>query len=94
MANTNSTNERMSANRGSKLVVAGTVTKDFYAFQADADAVITELYYKGALSTNIITDYMPAGGTLHQGSTIFINNTINKTFGKIVFSSGQLILHS
>jgi hypothetical protein len=94
MANTNSTNERMSANRGSKLVTAATITKDFYAFQADEDAVITELYYKGDLVTNIITTYMPAGGTLHQGSTIFINNTINKTFGKIVFGSGQLILHS
>lgn len=94
MANTNSTYERMSANRGSKLVVAGTITKEFYAFQADEDAVVTELYYKGDLVNNIITTYMPAGGTIHQGSVIFINNTINKAFAKIVFSSGQLILHS
>lgn len=94
MANTDSTNERMSANRGSKLCAAGTITEDFYAFQADEDAVITGLYYKGALSTNVLETYMSSIGlTLHQGSIIFINNTIGKKFGRIVFSSGQLILH-
>jgi hypothetical protein len=79
----------MSGERGT-ILVSGTdaVTRDFSTIVVHADAVIAELYYSGALSTNIIADLGLSGITLNQFEAIFCRQ--DKVFGKIKLTSGSV----
>ena len=88
---TTSTQMRMSGSYGTVCIKDTTAhTQTFTSIVGKADAVIEELYYTGALSTNIVEDLGLDGLTINQFDLIMCK--YSKTFGKIKLASGQVFI--
>jgi len=84
--------EIMSGSYGTKLVTGtDTETRNFTTIVGHADAVIAELYYASAATTNIIETEMNMGGeTLSQYEVLMCPK--DKVFSSIKLTSGSVFI--